>query len=336
MGLMSKLHVLLVVNGGDSELTLGDIPVVKDLIGEKAFLLEVWDSIRHHVVEGVVASLKRLLVGETRLLKKVDNHVSSRQLTRGIEMDTDELTKTGRVVISDSLGITPGLQDRVGGNNLILKGSLSFLPLSRRTDGGKVGNDLLGVLSLSSTRLSSNKDGLVAASVHHTLVCSLSNGKDMGWNLIPSLANIHLHGTEGVDGESLVWIDGNTEETRVGIDQFIDITNDRVPVDAGVTKEGKTSHVIRAVKLGRVDLVNLVLLEGLHLSIDVDNTLVALSGLKETLKVATISLVGDPDRFLGVIRLGLELHLEVMTDKQPWGWIWVRSTGLLDMAGHLF
>merc|ERR1711884_264794 len=99
MGLMSKLHVLLVVNGGDSELTLGDIPVVKDLIGEKAFLLEVWDSIRHHVVESVVASLKRLLVGETRLLKKVDNHVSSRQFTRGVEVDTDELTKTGRVVI---------------------------------------------------------------------------------------------------------------------------------------------------------------------------------------------------------------------------------------------
>merc|ERR1719414_1766720 len=230
----------------------------------------------------MVASLKRLLVGETRLLKKVDNHVSSRQFTRGVEVDTDKLTKTGRVVISDSLGITPGLQDRVGGNNLILKGSLSFLPLSRRADGGKVGNDLLGVLSLSSTRLSSNKDGLVAASVHHTLVCSLSNGKDMGWNLIPSLANIHLHGTEGVDGESLVGIDGNTEETRVGVDQFVDITNDRVPVDAGVTKEGKSSHVIGAIKLGRVDLVNLVLLEGLHLSIDIDNALVALSGLKET------------------------------------------------------
>merc|ERR1719150_3644979 len=114
---MSELHILLVVNGWDSEFTLGDVPVVKDLIGEETFLLEVWDSIRHHVVESVVASLKRLLVCETRLLEQVDNHVSSRQFTRGVEMDTDEFTKTGRVVISDSLGITPGLQDRVGGNN---------------------------------------------------------------------------------------------------------------------------------------------------------------------------------------------------------------------------
>merc|ERR1712243_207116 len=209
MGFMCKLHVFLVINRWGSEFSLGDIPVVKDLVGEETLLLEVWDSVRHDVVEGVVASLQWLLVSQTRLLEQVDNHVSSRQFSRGVEVDTDEFTETGRVVISDSLGITPGLQDWVSGNNLVLKGGLSLLPLSRRADGGKVGNDLLGVLSLSSTRLSSNEDGLVAASVHHTLVCSLSNGKDMGWNLIPSLANIHLHGSEGVDGESLVGIDGN-------------------------------------------------------------------------------------------------------------------------------
>merc|ERR1719288_671332 len=125
--------------------------------------LDVRNLVRHDVVEGVVASLKRLLVSQTRLLQQVDNHVSSRQLTRGVEMDTDEFTKTGRVVISDSLGITPGLQDRVGGNNLLFKGSLSLLPLARGADGGKVGNNLLGVLSLSSTRLASNQDRLVDA-----------------------------------------------------------------------------------------------------------------------------------------------------------------------------
>ena len=82
-------------------------------------------------------------------------------------MDTDELTETGRVVISDSLGITPGLKDRVGGNNLLLKGGLSLLPLAGGADGGEVGDDLLGVLSLSGTRLSSNQDRLVDSRVGH-------------------------------------------------------------------------------------------------------------------------------------------------------------------------
>merc|ERR1712012_791929 len=294
-GLVGELHVLLVVNGGDSELALGDIPVVQDLIGQETLLLEVRNSIRHDVVEGVVASLKRLLVSETRLLKQVDNHVSSRQLSRGVEVDTDELTESRRVVISDSLGVTPGLQDRVGGNNLLLKRGLSLLPLARGADGGEVGNDLLGVLSLSSTRLSSNQDGLVAASVGHALVSSLSNGEDVRPALIPPLANIQLHGAEGVDGESLVGVDGDTEETRVGVDELVLVSDHRVPQDTGITKIGEISHVLGAVKLGRVDLADLLLLEHLDLASDIDTDLLAISGLDQTLQVATLALVGHPD-----------------------------------------
>merc|ERR1712012_655591 len=111
----------------------------------------------------MVASLQGLLVGQTRLFQQVDNHVSSRKLSRGIEVDTDELTKSGGVVISHSLGIAPGFQDRVGLDNLVLKRGLSLLPLARRADGGKVRDDLLGVLSLSSTRLTSDENRLIAA-----------------------------------------------------------------------------------------------------------------------------------------------------------------------------
>merc|ERR1719330_1561767 len=66
--LVSVLHVLPVINGGDSELALGDKPIVQDVIGKETLGLEVRDLIRHDVVEGVVASLKRLLVSQTRLL----------------------------------------------------------------------------------------------------------------------------------------------------------------------------------------------------------------------------------------------------------------------------
>merc|ERR1719422_2340231 len=282
----------------------------------------------------MVASLKRLLVSQTRLLQQVDNHVSSRQLTRGIEVDTDEFTKTGRVVISDSLGITPSLKDRVGGNNLLLKGSLSLLPFARGADGGKVGDDLLGVLGLSGTRLTSNKDRLVDARVDHALVGSLSNSKDVGPAFISSLANIQLHGAEGVDGESLVWIDGDTEETRVGVDELIDISDNRVPQDTGITKIGEISHVFRAVIDWRIHLIQFSLLEHLHLSLDVDLGLATLNGVEGPLKISTSGLVRNPVGLLGIIRLGLVLHLELMLDLQPGGGVWIRSRGLLNMAGH--
>jgi len=38
---------------------------------------------------------------------------------------------------------------------------------------------------------------------------------------LPALANVDLHGALGVDGETLVGVDGNTEETGVGVDEFI-------------------------------------------------------------------------------------------------------------------
>ena len=94
--------------------------------------------VRHDVVEGVVATLQRLLVGETGLLEQVDDHVSSRQLSGGVEVDTDELSKPGRVVVPHGLGVAPSLEDGVGLDDLVLKGGLALLPLSGGADGGEV------------------------------------------------------------------------------------------------------------------------------------------------------------------------------------------------------
>jgi hypothetical protein len=37
----------------------------------------------------------------------------------------------------------------------------------------------------------------------------------------PALANVNFHGALSVDRETLVWIDGNAEEARVGVDELI-------------------------------------------------------------------------------------------------------------------
>ena len=89
---IGELHVLLVVDAVNSEFALGHVPVVLYVVGQKALLLnrehvkngrvddihlEIGDCVRHDVVEGVVAALQGLLVGETRLLEKINHHVSS-------------------------------------------------------------------------------------------------------------------------------------------------------------------------------------------------------------------------------------------------------------------
>merc|ERR1712214_69037 len=266
IGFISIHHVFLVINGRHSGFALGDPPVVIDVIRQEALLLAVRDLVRHDVVEGMVAPLKSSLESQTRLLKQVDNHVSARQLATSIEPNTDELTKTRGVVIPHSLGITPGLKDRVSLDNLVLKTRLTFLLLSSSTNGGKVGNNLLGVLSFASTRLTSNENGLILAIVHHTLVRAFSNTKDVRGALSPPQTNVHLHGTLGVDGEPHVGVNGNTEETRVGVDKLILVPNHRVPQDTGISKVSQPSHILRAVKLGGIDLLNLVLLEYLDIS----------------------------------------------------------------------
>ena len=102
------------------------------------FLLQVRNLVGHEVVEGVVATLKGLLVGETGLLEQVDHHVSSGQLSGGVEVDTDELSKPAGVVVPHGLGVAPSLEDGVGLDNLVLKGGLALLPLSGGADGSKV------------------------------------------------------------------------------------------------------------------------------------------------------------------------------------------------------
>merc|ERR1719356_426666 len=342
-GFVGELHVLLVVDGGDGELALGHVPVVLDVVGEEAFLLQVRDLVGHEVVEGMVATLEGLLVGETGLLEQVDDHVGSGQLSRGVEVDTDELSEPGGVVVPHSLGVTPGLKDGVGLDDLVLKGGLSLLPLARRADGGEVGDDLLGVLGLSGTRLSGNQDGLVDARVVHALVGSLSHTEDVGPALGTPLAHVDLHGAEGVDGEPLVRVDGDTEEARVGVDQLVLVPDHRVPQDASVTEEGEIGHVLGAVELGRVDLADGVGLVGLDLAVDVDGKL--LSGgegvildllLRDALKVAANILirVGHPTALLWVVGLLLLGLPDVVLHLQPGRRVRVGSAGLLDMARH--
>ena len=115
------LHGLLTNLG----LALGDVDVVIDVIAAAALgsQTSIADAVTvrlEQLVEDMVRPLDLLLLSDTRLLQQVGDDVATGQLTRGGEMDTDELSETGRVVIPGSLGVSIGFQNGVGGHNLVL------------------------------------------------------------------------------------------------------------------------------------------------------------------------------------------------------------------------
>ena len=57
----------------------------------------------------------------------------------------------------------------------------------------------------------------------HGVVRPLSNGKNVRWHFIPSLATVHSNSSHGIDRKPLVRVHCNAEKTRVGVDQPLDI-----------------------------------------------------------------------------------------------------------------
>ena len=126
-GIPGVFQLFIVINGGDGGLTLGDKNVVIDVIAEVTLGLHFRNEGLEELVEDVVGPLDLLLLSDTGLLEKVRHDVATSQLSGRVEVDTDELTETGGVVIPRSFSITVGLQNGVGGHNLILKGYLCLL-----------------------------------------------------------------------------------------------------------------------------------------------------------------------------------------------------------------
>ena len=152
-------------------------------------------------------------------------NIARSDTTSTVEVDSDEFTETRRVVVTDSLGVTESFQDRVGLDDLVFEGDGFLLGLIigssclslASTDGGEIGNNLLGVFGLTGSRFSSNQHRLVFAVLKHITIGFVRDGEKMGWHLSTTLAHVHSSDGVGVDGKSLVGVDDDTEETRVGL-----------------------------------------------------------------------------------------------------------------------
>merc|ERR1719209_1800585 len=206
-GILGVEQLLIVINGVDLGLTLGDIDVVIDVSADKALGTETSFadavSVRlEQLVEDMVGPLDLLLLGDSGLLEQVGHDVTTAELAAVGEVDTNEFTETGGVVVSRGLGVSVGLQDGVGSHNLVLKGDLLGVLLGSAASSsghhGQVGDHLLGVLGLSGTRLTGDQHGVVLLVLEHVPVGALSDGPEMGWALVPPLAKVDLAHPVGV------------------------------------------------------------------------------------------------------------------------------------------
>merc|ERR1711899_147185 len=327
---LSVLELLVIIDGVDLGLALGHVDVIVDVLAgpalcPQAALADPFSIRLEQLVEDVVGPLDLLLLGDTGLLEQVGHDVTTAELAAGGEVDTDEFTETGGVVVPRSLGISVGLQDGVGSHNLVLKGDLlGFLLGTSSSSGhhGQVGDHLLGVLGLSGTRLTGDQHGVVLLVLEHVPVGALSNGPEMGWALVPPLAKVDLAHPVGVKRVTLVGVDNHNEETGVGVDQLGLVAGLQVPEDGGVVEVGQVDHVLALLELGRVHTADLSSLEGellvahsdSHLDVDVSalhSQVGDVTGLQDSLFVAVGLGIHDPDGGLGVVGLGLVLLLHV-------------------------
>jgi hypothetical protein len=157
----------------------------------------------------------------------------------------------------------------------------------------------------------------------HVHVGTIRDSENVGWDFITSSTLVDLDYTSGVDGVTLVWVDGNAEKTGVGVDEFHDVTGFQVVQDGSIVKVGQVGHVLAFLEFWGVNLCNQVLLEVLGFTAwDANGDEVALSALDLT-EEETFLVIGNPARFLGIVGLSLIDTLLFKRNVQEFCWIWV-------------
>ena len=225
-GLVGGVQLLVIINRLDLDLTHGAELVVVWVLGDHAHLVDLGLVAGTDLVEDVETTLGLELEGDTGLLEQIGVDITRGEFTSGLEVNTDEFTEARGVIVTDGLGVTVGLHTGVGSDDLILKGTttaelggVSTTLTAGSGDNGEVLDNTLGVDSFTGTRLTSNQHRLVLAVAQHIVVGVVRDGVDVGRHLSLTLVLVAHDDVVVVDGKPLVGVDGDTEETRVGVDQ---------------------------------------------------------------------------------------------------------------------
>ncbi len=107
----------------------------------------------------MVVSFQLHAVGDSGLFQQVGLDIGTGDAKDVGKVNTNEFAETGRVVVTGGLGVTIGLQDGIGRDDLVFQTwfvwvfNLAFLLANASGYEGKVLDDFLGVFSFTSARL---------------------------------------------------------------------------------------------------------------------------------------------------------------------------------------
>jgi hypothetical protein len=138
---------------------------------------------------------------------------------------------------------------------------LQLANLALTSNNSKILDNLLGVLSLTSTGLTSDKHGLVLMFVQHCTVCLISNGEHVRRLLITTTTTIAIDSVVVVDGESLVGVENHKEKTTVSVDNITVVTDTKVVKNASLVQVTELGAIFHTIELGRVTFKGVLLLD---------------------------------------------------------------------------
>ena len=86
----------------------------------------------------------------------------------------------------------------------------------------------------------------------HVRISIIGNRKDVWRHFILSLATVDTNDVIIVYGKPLVWIDGDTKETRVGVDHESFVSFVQIVDDSGLRKIGHIRQIFQKFVFGRI------------------------------------------------------------------------------------
>lgn len=239
-----------------------------------------------YLIKDVVVSLADALRYDSRLFQQEIHDLGANNLAVVIELDLDELAEATRVVIAQRLGITKGLEKRVG-----LEHALFQLAKRSRLVVGRVGvlvvaehrlavagrtrkvlHDDLGGFGLTGTTLTTDDDTLVGwvhgAALDQVHVRLVSERKDVRRQRAHGLAKVFGHIALAVGRiQRLVRVDRDQDRADVRVDHLVLVASTQVLEQRRLGQVGHLEDVLDRddVAVGRVlVLLHLLLHLGAH------------------------------------------------------------------------
>jgi hypothetical protein len=248
-GFLSGFEFFTVIKALNGDFSHTDVCVLVWILDDQALFEEFWLSAGKNLVENMVISFTFKLVGDSRFFQKVSLNITGGKFTVWSEVDSDKFTEPGRVIVPGSFGVTESLHGWVSSDNLVFKGSLAVLDTTG-SDHGKVLDDFFGVDSFTGSGFTGDQHRLVMSINEQVLVSGIGDRIKMRWHLSSSLASVAINHFLAVDWKHLVWIDGDTEKTGVGVDNENSVSITKIEEDGRLVQVGHVGHILHFVHLG--------------------------------------------------------------------------------------